>query len=123
MTIALSIKIPTGFLPSKNKGKIFIMTEGSEDISFDDMVRHQLQLANIVLKEPYVEAFMTSVGPSPGSPASNAGRMFLNLQPRSEREYVDKLIEQLRPKLMSVPGIKAYPQNPPTIRIGRTLTK
>ncbi|GAB6184466.1 efflux RND transporter permease subunit [Thermodesulfovibrio hydrogeniphilus] len=123
LTIFLFIKIPTGFLPSEDKGQIFVMTEGPEDISFDDMVRHQLQLANIVLKEPYVRAFMTSVGPGPGSPASNAGRMFLNLKPRSEREHVDKLIEQLRPKLMSVPGIKAYPQNPPTIRIGGTLTK
>ncbi len=123
LTVILFIKIPTGFLPSEDKGQIFVMTEGAEDISFDDMVRHQLQLANIVLKEPYVRAFMTSVGPGPGSPAPNAGRMFLNLKPSSEREHVDKLIEKLRPKLMSVPGVKAYPQNPPTIRIGGTLTK
>lgn len=122
-TFFLFVKIPKGFLPSEDKGQIFVMTEGAEDISFDEMVRHQLMLANIVLKEPYVRAFMTSVGPGPGSPASNAGRMFLNLQPASERQHVDKLIEQLRPKLMSVPGIKAYPQNPPTIRIGGTLTK
>lgn len=123
LTVFLFIKIPTGFLPSEDKGQIFVMTEGAEDISFDEMVRHQLMLANIVLKESYVRAFMTSVGPSPASPASNVGRMFLNLQPSSEREHVDKLIEQLRPKLMTVPGIKSYPQNPPTIRIGGTLTK
>lgn len=123
LTAFLFIKIPKGFLPSEDKGQIFVMTEGAEDISFDEMVRHQLMLANIVLKESYVRAFMTSVGPSPASPASNVGRMFLNLQPSSEREHVDKLIEQLRPKLMTVPGIKSYPQNPPTIRIGGTLTK
>ncbi|MCX7988954.1 MAG: efflux RND transporter permease subunit [Thermodesulfovibrio sp.] len=123
LTVLFFIKIPTGFLPSEDKGQIFVVTEGAEDVSFDEMVRHQLELANIILKEPYVRAFMTSVGPGPTSPASNAGRMMLNLQPRSEREHVDKLIEQLRPKLMSVPGIKAFPQNPPTVRIGGTLTK
>lgn len=122
-TALLFLKIPTGFLPSEDKSQIFIMTEGSEDISFDDMVRHQLALANIVLNEPYVEDFMCSVGPGPGSPASNAGRMFLHLKPQSERDHADKIIEKLRPKLMSVPGIKVYPQNPPTIRIGGTLTK
>lgn len=123
LTILLFIKIPTGFLPSEDKGQIFVVTEGAEDVSFDAMVRHQIELSNIILREPYVRAFMTSVGPGATSPASNTGRMMLNLQPRSEREHVDKLIEQLRPKLMSVPGIKAFPQNPPTVRIGGTLTK
>lgn len=123
LTVLIFIKIPTGFLPSEDKGQIFIITEGPEDVSFEEMVRNQLQLANIILKEPNVRAFMTSVGPGPGSPASNAGRMFLNLKSRSERPHVDVVIQQLRPKLMSLPGIKAYPQNPPTIRIGGTLTK
>ncbi len=122
-TVILFIKIPNGFLPSEDKGQIFVVTEGSEDVSFEEMVRHQLMLANVVLKEPYVKAFMASVGPGPGSPASNAGRIFIHLKPRSERPHVDKIIESLRPKLMSVPGIKAYPQNPPTIRLGGTLTK
>lgn len=123
VTVLLFIKIPTGFLPNEDKGQIFVMTEASEDISFDEMVRHQIQLAEVVLKEPSVKAFMTSVGPTPVSPAPNTGRMFISLAPRSERAHVDKIIEQLRPKLMSIPGLKAYPQNPPTIRIGGTLTK
>ncbi|MEN2985804.1 MAG: efflux RND transporter permease subunit [Thermodesulfovibrionaceae bacterium] len=122
-TVFLFIKIPTGFLPSEDKGQIFVMTEGSEDISFDEMVKHQLQLADLILKEPSVRAFMTSVGPAPGFPAPNIGRIFMSLEPRSERQHVDRIIEQLRPKLMSIPGLKAYPQNPPTIRIGGTLTK
>jgi len=66
---------------------------------------------------------MTAVGPGPANPAPNNGRMFMHLKPMSERPHVDKLIEQLRPKLNSIPGLKVYPQNPPKIRIGGTLTK
>jgi HAE1 family hydrophobic/amphiphilic exporter-1 len=36
---------------------------------------------------------------------------------------VDEFIGHLRPKLASVPGIRAFLQNPPTIRIGGQLTK
>jgi len=123
-TIFLFLKIPTGFLPSEDKGQIFVMTEASEDISFEGMVRHQLKLADIALKEPYIKSFMTAVGPGgPASPAPNIGRMFLVLVPRSDRPFVDKVIESLRPKFMSIPGLKVYPQNPPTIRIGGQLTK
>jgi HAE1 family hydrophobic/amphiphilic exporter-1 len=123
ITAYIFIKIPTGFLPSEDKNQIFIITEASEDISFDEMVRHQLKLAELVLKEKAVQDFMTAVGPGPANPAPNNGRMFMHLKPISERPHVDKLIEQLRPKLNSIPGLKVYPQNPPTIRIGGTLTK
>lgn len=123
LTVYIFIKIPTGFLPSEDKSQIFVITEASEDISFDEMVRHQLQLADIVLKEPAVRAFMTSVGPGPAAPAPNNARMFMHLKPLSERPHVDKLIAQLRPKLNSIPGLKVYPQNPPSIRIGGSLTK
>ena len=123
LTAYIFIKIPAGFLPSEDKNQIFIITEASEDISFDEMVRHQLKLANLVLKEKAVQDFMTAVGPGPANPAPNNGRMFMHLKPMSERPHVDKLIEQLRPKLNSIPGLKVYPQNPPKIRIGGTLTK
>jgi HAE1 family hydrophobic/amphiphilic exporter-1 len=123
LTVYIFTRIPTGFLPSEDKSQIFVITEASEDISFDEMVRHQLQLADIILKEPSVQDFMMSVGPGPASPAPNNGRMFMHLKSSSERPHVDKLIEQLRAKLNSIPGLKVYPQNPPTIRIGGTLTK
>lgn len=123
ITAYIFVKIPAGFLPSEDKSQIFVMTEASEDISFDEMVRHQLQLADLILKESAVKDFMTSVGHSTASPAPNVARMFMHLKPISERPHVDKLINQLRPKLNSIPGLKVYPQNPPTIRIGGTLTK
>src|SRR5262249_35255100 len=35
----------------------------------------------------------------------------------------DQVIQELRPKLAAVPGINVYLQNPPTIRLGGTLSK
>jgi len=50
--------------------------------------------------------------------------MFFHLKPRSERNLsVEQVIEELRPKLARVPGIRVFMQNPPVIRIGGQLTK
>jgi HAE1 family hydrophobic/amphiphilic exporter-1 len=46
------------------------------------------------------------------------------LKPRSERKLnADEVIQELRPKLAKIPGIQAFLQNPPPIRIGGQLTK
>jgi HAE1 family hydrophobic/amphiphilic exporter-1 len=44
------------------------------------------------------------------------------LKPRDQRPPADQIIQELRPKLATVPGMRVYPQIIPTIRIGQ-LTK
>jgi HAE1 family hydrophobic/amphiphilic exporter-1 len=123
-TIIMFIIMPKGFLPSEDTGALFISTEAAQGISFDSMKQHQQAIADYVLKDPNVEGFMSSVGAGGPNTAGNQGRMFIKLKPRSERKlHVDQVIQKLRPKLAQVPGIQAYPQNPPPIRIGGTLTK
>jgi HAE1 family hydrophobic/amphiphilic exporter-1 len=123
-TVYLFIIIPKGFLPYEDRNMVFSFTEASQGISFDSMVRHQQALAEIVRKEPEVESFMSSVGAGGPNLANNTGRMFAQLKPRKERsKSVDEIIEELRPKLSTVPGIRAFLQNLPTIRIGGQLTK
>ncbi len=120
----LFTKMPTGFLPTEDTGQIFALTEAAQGISFDDMVKHQRQLASIVAKDPNVDAFMSAVGASGISVANNQGRMFMRLKPRSERKLTaDEIIQELRPKVSTVPGIRMFMQNLPSIRIGGQLTK
>jgi HAE1 family hydrophobic/amphiphilic exporter-1 len=120
----LFTKIPTGFLPSEDTGQIFAFTEAAQGISFEDMVKHQKELAAIVAEDPNIAAFMSAVGASGVSVANNAGRMFMRLKPRSERELsADEIIQELRPKVSQVPGIQMFMQNLPAIRIGGQLTK
>lgn len=120
----LFTKIPMGFLPSEDTGQIFAFTEAAQGISFEDMVKHQKELAAIVAKDPNIDAFMSAVGSSGASVANNTGRMFMRLKPRSERKLsADEIIQELRPKVAKVPGIMMFMQNLPAIRIGGTLTK
>jgi HAE1 family hydrophobic/amphiphilic exporter-1 len=121
----LFVVIPKGFLPSEDTGSIFVFTEAAEGISYDAMVKHQQRLAEIVRQVPYVYNVMSSVGGGSAGVAANTnnGRLFIRLKPRSQRPHVDQIIEELRPKLAVVPGIRAYMQNLPPIRIGGQLTK
>ncbi len=123
-TVFLFKIMPTGFLPSEDTGALFITTEAAQGISFDAMKEHQQALAAIVLKDENVEGFMSSMGAGGSSIAGNQGRIFMKLKPRSQRKlHVDQVIQKFRPLLAQVPGIQAFPQNPPPIRIGGTLTK
>jgi hydrophobic/amphiphilic exporter-1 (mainly G- bacteria), HAE1 family len=116
-TVYLFILVPKGFLPDEDTGQIFIFTEGPQDISFDSMVEHQEALAQLVSQQPWAREFFSTVA------TGNQGRIFVHLQPRSQRRSAMELVQELRPKLARVPGINAYAQLLPPIRIGGQLTK
>lgn len=123
-TVWLFVRMPTGLLPSDDIGGIFAFTEGAQGASFEEMKSHQLRLVDIVFQDPNIEAFMSFVGAGGSRVASNGGFMFLKLKPRAERKLnADQVIQGLRPKVMSVPGIMMFMQNPPPIRLEATLAK
>jgi len=123
-TIYLFGVIPKGFLPSEDIGRIFGFTEAAQGISFDAMKEHQLKVAEVIRQDPNVDSFMSGVGPVGTLVGTNTGRVFIRLKPMSERRlHVDEVIQELQPKLMQIPGIRVFLQNPPSIPIGGTLTK
>jgi HAE1 family hydrophobic/amphiphilic exporter-1 len=116
--------VPKGFIPSEDTGQIIGFTEAAQDISFDSMVRHQEQVATVIRQNPNIETFMSSVGAGGASDTQNTGRLGLMLKPRSQRKLsADEIIQNLRPRLTSVPGIRVFLQNPPLIRVGGQMTK
>jgi HAE1 family hydrophobic/amphiphilic exporter-1 len=123
LTAWLFMIIPKGFIPNEDTGQIFAFTEAAQDVSFEAMVARQKAAAEIVSQQPYVEQFMSAVGQGGSGVVPNTGRLFIRLKPHSQRPHVDKVIEDLRPKLAVIPGLRVYPQNLPTIRIGGNLTK
>ena len=125
ITIHLFLIMPKGFLPSEDTGSLFAFTEAAEGISFDAMADHQKAIADIIMHDPNVDNIMSSIG-SIGTVAGglNQGRIFIRLKPRGQRKLsADQIIEQFRPKLSKVPGIRVFMQNLPPIRIGGQLTK
>jgi len=123
VTAGLFAAIPKGFLPNEDQGTIFAFTEAAEGISFEAMMREQKAVAAIVGQNPYVKNWFSSIGAGGPNVAGNTGRIFIRLIPRSERPPAEEIIQQLRPALATIPGIRVYPQILPTIRIGGMLTK
>jgi HAE1 family hydrophobic/amphiphilic exporter-1 len=123
VTAHLFTVIPKGFIPTEDNGSIFAFTEASQDVSYESMVAHQRAVADIVGKNPHVEQYMSFMGASGSNVVPNTGRIFIRLKPRNQRPHAQQVIEQLRPQLATVPGIRVYPQILPTIRIGGQLTK
>ena len=122
LTVVFAHYIPMGFLANEDNSQILAFTEAAEGISFDSLVEHQKVLMAIVQKEKGIEAFFSSAG-ARGITSSNSGIIFMHLKPPKERAPIEDMVQELRSKLSTVPGIKAYPQIPPTIRIGGQLTK
>ena len=118
-TVYLFTRVPKGFLPSEDQGRFNISTEAIQGIGFDEMVRHQLQVADIVAKDPNVLAFSNNAGGGPRGGGLNTGNISIDLKPRSERKKsVDEIIADLRPKLSQIPGIRVYMVNQPPINLG-----
>lgn len=120
----LFTRMPTGLFPAEDVGALRATTEGVQGISFEEMKRNQAQLAEIIIADPDVEAFMSSVGASGARVGSNSGFLFIKLKERHERKSnADEIIQRLRPKLGGVPGIKIFLQNPPPIRLETKSSK
>jgi HAE1 family hydrophobic/amphiphilic exporter-1 len=68
------------------------------------------EIMGILEKDPNVAAFTADAG---------GGRLNIDLKPREERSLsADQIIDELRPKLSRVPGVRVFLSNPPAIRIG-----
>ncbi len=121
-TVVLYLRVPQGFLPSQDIGMISGTTEAEQGISFQAMAAYHQALTAILRQDPNVDSFMSSVGG--GGRTANYGSLGILLKPRSQRLLsADEVIQELRPKLSKVPGIRVYLQNPPPIRIGGYLSK
>ena len=121
LTAWLFVRMPKGFLPSEDIGQVFGFTEGAQGISFPAMSEKQAQIAEIMARNPNVEAVMSNVG---GRDNSNQGIVFATLKPRDQRHQgPDEIIQELRPQFAKILGIRVFLQNPPPIRIGGSLSK
>jgi HAE1 family hydrophobic/amphiphilic exporter-1 len=122
-TVILFVVIPKGFLPSEDRSQIMGSTEAIEGISYKSMFKHQQAVSAVLRTRPEIESFMSSAG-ARGSSGSNTGNTFIRLKPKSQRKFsADELVQQLRPALSVIPGIRVFLQNPPTIAIGGRLAR
>jgi HAE1 family hydrophobic/amphiphilic exporter-1 len=123
-TVGLFMISKEDFLPSEDTGQLNAFTEAADRTSFQQMVKYQKQLAAIIAQNPNIQGVMSSVGAGGARTGTNTGTIFMDLKPSGERNATaDQLMQKLRPKLANIPGINAYIQNPPSIRIGGQQSK
>ncbi|MEH2334794.1 efflux RND transporter permease subunit [Nostoc sp.] len=125
VTVGLLVIVPKGFIPSQDTGQITGITQAAQDASFDNLVQHQQTVASLIRQDPNVDAVNSNIGAgasasgSGAAVAANSGSLFIRLKPRSQRQLgADEIIQNLRTKLATVPGIQVFLQNPPAIPIG-----
>jgi HAE1 family hydrophobic/amphiphilic exporter-1 len=109
-TIYLFGVVPKGFIPSVDTGQISGGVEFAQGVGYDNTVLRMRQIMEILRNDPNVAAFTGDSG---------GGRLNVDLKPRDQRDKTaDQIIEELRPKLNRVPGVRVTLSNPPAIRIG-----
>jgi hydrophobe/amphiphile efflux-1 (HAE1) family protein len=115
-TVMLYIEIPKGFFPQQDTGIISGLTDAPQDISFDEMVRRQHAVFDVVGRDPDIASYGTGIG---GNRPINTGFVILGLKPLSERKSsADEIITRLRPQLAKVPGIQLFLQASQDLNVG-----
>lgn len=114
------VRMPKGFIPSDDLGYLFGYVMAEQGISYNSMAEHQHALTPIMLADPNVSAVVNVSGIG----QSNNGFFFLRLKPHKERALkADKVLESIRPKLWTIPGLMVFIQNPPLINLSGRITK
>ena len=109
-TAYLFMIVPKGFIPSVDTGQINGSVEFAQGVGYETAVARMRQLMEMLQADPNVAAFTADSG---------GGRLNVDLKPRDQRDKTaDQIIEELRPKLNRIPGIRVQLTNPPAIRIG-----
>jgi multidrug efflux pump len=119
----LYVKIPKGFFPQQDTGRINGAIQGDQDISFQEMRRRMVQLAEIVLEDPAVDSVMGFNGGGFNGRPQNAGNMFITLKPLAERKVTaDEVIARLRRRLARIPAVTLYLQPAQDLSVGGRAT-
>jgi multidrug efflux pump len=123
--IYLYVKIPKGFFPQQDTGRVTGGIQADQAISFQAMSGKLRQFVNIVKADPAVQSVVGFTGGgSQGGGQTNSGFVFAALKPRAQRNVsADQVIGRLRPKLSQVAGYRhrwpAVPRAVPVHSAGR----
>ncbi|HYM59265.1 MAG TPA: multidrug efflux RND transporter permease subunit [Thermoanaerobaculia bacterium] len=113
-TIFLYVKIPKGFFPQQDTGRMNGSIVADQDTSFQAMQKKLKIFVDTVMNDPAVDSANGFLGGT-----VNTGRMFVGLKPKEERDVTaDQVLARLRGKLAHVPGATLYLQSVQDVRVG-----
>jgi HAE1 family hydrophobic/amphiphilic exporter-1 len=116
-TVYLFTIIPMGFIPNVDIGQLSGQIETIQGLGFDATVAKLKDVMKVLAADENVAGYTANV-------FGSSGRLNVDLKPREQRKLdADRVIEELRPKLARIPGIRVFLTNPPAIRIGGMMTR
>jgi hydrophobe/amphiphile efflux-1 (HAE1) family protein len=120
ITGVMMVYMPKGFFPIQDIGLINGISEGAQSTSPEEMKRLQLDLGEVILRDPAVEAFGSQIGTTGTSAQTgNTGRFNIVLKPMEERGITaSQVIDRLRPELAKVTGVNLFLQPAQDITVG-----
>jgi multidrug efflux pump len=120
LNVFLFIRVPKGFFPQQDGGRLSGSIQADQDTSFQAMQRIVEEFTKIVMADPAIESVNGYTGGGGGGGATtNTARFFITLKPLEVRKTsADLVIARLRPKLARVPGATLYLQASQDLRVG-----
>ena len=116
VAVMLYVVVPKGFFPQQDTGIIVGLTDAPQDVSFDEMVRLERRLTEVIARDPAVASWGAFVG---GGRPLNNGFVVVGLKPRDERDATaDQVINRLRGKIAAVPGGTVFLQAAQDLNVG-----
>ncbi len=151
LTVWQFVAIPKGFLPEVDASNLNGYTLAAQGTSFDAMKEHQQALIRVLMADPNRKGFFSSIGSGNSGfifvhllPPSERPEVPSPTMLRLEHQYggvpvvgsvlraaaplfmhhpdINEVLQGLRMKLGSIPGISVYLRNPPPIQIGGQVT-
>ncbi len=109
--------LPKEFIPTEDRGTIFVFTRAPEGSTLEYTNRYMLQAEGVMQAQPELDKLFSVIALGLGAPGEvNTGAMFAMLKPRDERKRSSQqLVEEIFPQMMAIPGMFAFPINPPAL--------
>ncbi|MCC6468562.1 MAG: efflux RND transporter permease subunit [Alphaproteobacteria bacterium] len=115
--------LPKEFAPIEDRGNVFISVTSPEGASFDYTKRHVIAIETMI--QPYLKSglafqVVSFVAPSFGRPGDvKTANIFLRMAEWKDRtkpgEKQKDLVRAIAPKLVEIPGVRAFAVNPPSL--------
>jgi multidrug efflux pump len=120
LTVYLYVRVPKGFFPQQDTGRLSGAILADQSISFQAMEGQLERISTEVLKDPAaVNVIAFTGGQGGGGSAVNSGRMFVTLKPLAERKMsADEVIARMRARLAGQAGATLFLQATQDLRIG-----
>ncbi|HXP84887.1 MAG TPA: efflux RND transporter permease subunit [Bryobacteraceae bacterium] len=119
VNVYLYVKVPKGFFPQQDTGRLQGNVVGQQHISYQALVEKAKWFEEQIRNDPDVETVTMVAGSSGGYAGGNNANINVQLKPVGVRKSTsDQVIARLRRQMSGVPGANLFLQNSQDIRIG-----